>query len=59
MLNYYIPFFSYVLTNCVIFFSQEIIERLQQNHMLVILVTDSLTSYMDKARQVAKGTKLS
>lgn len=36
-------------------YRQEIIERLQQNHMLVILVTNSLTSYMDKARQEAKA----
>lgn len=31
------------------------IERLQNQHSLVILVTNSLTSYMDKVRQIAKG----
>ncbi|XP_026291782.1 probable ubiquitin carboxyl-terminal hydrolase FAF-X isoform X3 [Frankliniella occidentalis] len=36
-------------------YRQEIIERLQQNHMLVILVTNSLTTYMDKVRQEAKA----
>lgn len=36
-------------------YRQEIIERLQQNHMLVILVTNSLTTYMEKVRQVAKA----
>jgi len=34
---------------------QEVIERLQNQHSLVILVTNSLTSYMDKVRHIAKG----
>lgn len=38
-----------------IFFRQEVIDRLQNQHGLVILVTTSLTSYMDKVRQLAKG----
>jgi hypothetical protein len=32
-----------------------VIERLQNQHSLVILVTNSLTSYMDKVREIAKG----
>ena len=48
----------YLIFTIVSSFRQEIIERLQQNHMLVILVTNSLTSYMDKARQEAKGLKI-
>lgn len=31
------------------------IERLQNQHSLVILVTTSLTTYMDKVREIAKG----
>ncbi|KAJ9591428.1 hypothetical protein L9F63_002034, partial [Diploptera punctata] len=37
-----------------IYYRQEVIERLQNQHSLVILVTNSLTSYMDKIRQIAK-----
>ncbi|XP_075236606.1 ubiquitin carboxyl-terminal hydrolase-like faf isoform X2 [Lycorma delicatula] len=37
-----------------IFYRQEVIERLQNQHGLVILVTDSLTSYMANIRQIAK-----
>ncbi|XP_023706840.1 probable ubiquitin carboxyl-terminal hydrolase FAF-X isoform X1 [Cryptotermes secundus] len=37
-----------------IYYRQEVIERLQNQHSLVILVTNSLTSYMDKVRQIAK-----
>nr|CAD7574966.1 unnamed protein product [Timema californicum] len=37
-----------------IYYRQEVIERLQNQHSLVILVTNSLTTYMDKVRQIAK-----
>jgi ubiquitin carboxyl-terminal hydrolase 9/24 len=33
---------------------QEVIERLQSEHSVVILVTNSLTNYMDKVRQLVK-----
>lgn len=35
-------------------FRQEVIERLQSEHSVVILVTNSLTNYMDKVRQLVK-----
>lgn len=37
-----------------IFYRQEVIERLQNQHSLVILVTNSLTSYMDRLRNLYK-----
>ncbi|XP_044752373.1 probable ubiquitin carboxyl-terminal hydrolase FAF-X [Coccinella septempunctata] len=37
-----------------IFYRQEVIERLQNQHSLVILVTNSLTSYMDRLRNLHK-----
>lgn len=33
---------------------QEVIERLQSEHSVVILVTNNLTNYMDKVRQLVK-----
>lgn len=36
------------------YFRQEVIERLQNQHSLVILVTNSLTSYMDRVRLLVK-----
>ncbi|XP_043475108.1 probable ubiquitin carboxyl-terminal hydrolase FAF-X isoform X1 [Leptopilina heterotoma] len=36
------------------FYRQEVIERLQNQHTVVILVTNSLTSYMEKVRQLVK-----
>lgn len=36
------------------FHRQEVIERLQNQHTVVILVTNSLTSYMEKVRQLVK-----
>uniref|UniRef100_T1IZS4 ubiquitinyl hydrolase 1 n=1 Tax=Strigamia maritima TaxID=126957 RepID=T1IZS4_STRMM len=36
------------------FYRHEIINRLQQQHTLVILVADNLTNYMNKARLMAK-----
>ena len=36
-------------------YRQEIIERLQAQHSLVILVTNSLTTYMEKIKQIIKG----
>lgn len=44
---------SHSILYCILL-RQEIIERLQHQHMLVILVTNSLTTYMDKVRQAAK-----
>lgn len=41
-------FFVFVL------FRQEVIERLQNQHSVVILVTNSLTTYMEKVRQLVK-----
>lgn len=35
-------------------YRQEVIERLQSEHSVVILVTNSLTNYMDKVRQLVK-----
>ena len=35
-------------------YRQEVIERLQNQHTVVILVTNSLTNYMDKVRQLTK-----
>lgn len=35
-------------------YRQEVIERLQAEHSVVILVTNSLTNYMDKVRQLVK-----
>lgn len=37
-----------------LFYRQEVIDRLQTNHSLVILVTNSLTSYMDRLREIYK-----
>lgn len=37
---------------------QELIERLQTLHSLVILVTDSLTHYMDKVRHKLAGINI-
>lgn len=36
------------------YFRQEVIERLQNQHSLVILVTNSLTGYMDRVRLLVK-----
>ena len=36
------------------FYRQEVIERLQNQHSVVILVTNSLTNYMEKVRQLCK-----
>lgn len=36
---------------------QAVIERLQSHHSLVILVTNSLTSYMDRVRKAYQGKK--
>lgn len=38
------------------FYRQEVIERLQNQHSLVILVTNSLTCYMDHLRNLIKET---
>ncbi|XP_047353087.1 probable ubiquitin carboxyl-terminal hydrolase FAF-X isoform X1 [Vespa velutina] len=35
-------------------YRQDVIERLQQDHLVVVLVTNSLTNYMDKVRQLVK-----
>lgn len=35
-------------------YRQEVIERLQSEHSVVILVTNSLTNYMDKMRQLVR-----
>ncbi|CAG9840067.1 unnamed protein product [Diabrotica balteata] len=37
-----------------IYYRQEVIERLQNQHSLVILVTNSLCSYMDRLRELIK-----
>ncbi|XP_063224287.1 probable ubiquitin carboxyl-terminal hydrolase FAF-X isoform X9 [Bacillus rossius redtenbacheri] len=37
-----------------VYYRQEVIERLQTQHSLVVLVTNNLTAYMDKIRQMAK-----
>ncbi|XP_024944100.1 probable ubiquitin carboxyl-terminal hydrolase FAF-X isoform X6 [Cephus cinctus] len=37
-----------------VYYRQEVIERLQAQHSVVILVTNSLTNYMDKLRQLVK-----
>ncbi|XP_054272313.1 probable ubiquitin carboxyl-terminal hydrolase FAF-X isoform X2 [Macrosteles quadrilineatus] len=37
-----------------VFYRQEVIDRLQNQHGLVVLVTTSLTCYMDKVRQLVK-----
>ncbi|XP_012278998.1 probable ubiquitin carboxyl-terminal hydrolase FAF-X [Orussus abietinus] len=37
-----------------VYYRQEVIERLQNQHSVVILVTNSLTNYMDKVRQLVK-----
>lgn len=34
---------------------QEVIDRLQNQHSLVILVTNSLTGYMDHVRELVNG----
>lgn len=36
------------------YYRQEVIERLQSQHSVVILVTNSLTTYMNKVRQLVK-----
>ncbi|XP_015113730.1 probable ubiquitin carboxyl-terminal hydrolase FAF-X isoform X2 [Diachasma alloeum] len=38
------------------YYRQEVIERLQNQHSVVILVTNSLTNYMDKVRALVKET---
>ncbi|KAL1140578.1 hypothetical protein AAG570_000508 [Ranatra chinensis] len=37
-----------------VFYRQEVINRLQTEHQLVILVTNNLTNYMEKVRQIVK-----
>ncbi|XP_011304639.1 probable ubiquitin carboxyl-terminal hydrolase FAF-X [Fopius arisanus] len=37
-----------------VYYRQEVIERLQNQHSVVILVTNSLTNYMDKVRQLVR-----
>ncbi|CAG5097169.1 Similar to Usp9x: Probable ubiquitin carboxyl-terminal hydrolase FAF-X (Mus musculus) [Cotesia congregata] len=37
-----------------VYYRQEVIDRLQNQHSVVILVTNSLTNYMDKVRQLVK-----
>ncbi|XP_063973678.1 probable ubiquitin carboxyl-terminal hydrolase FAF-X isoform X2 [Diachasmimorpha longicaudata] len=39
-----------------VYYRQEVIERLQNQHSVVILVTNSLTNYMDKVRALVKET---
>lgn len=43
-----------MLTLLFVVIRQEVIERLQSEHSVVILVTNSLTNYMDKVRQLVK-----
>lgn len=38
-----------------LFSRQEVINRLQTDHQLVILVTNNLTDYIDKTREVVAG----
>ncbi|KAK6644525.1 hypothetical protein RUM43_000792 [Polyplax serrata] len=41
-----------------IYYRQEIIERLQNNHTLVILVSDSLKNYIDKVKKLVSHSDL-
>lgn len=44
----------FLLTQYLLINRQEVIERLQSEHSVVILVTNNLTNYMDKVRQIVK-----
>lgn len=59
LIVHYIHFNTHILHFNVLYFillllRQEVIERLQSEHSVVILVTNSLTNYMDKVRQLVK-----
>lgn len=43
-----------IVYSLLLLYRQEVIERLQSEHSVVILVTNSLTNYMDKVRQLVK-----
>lgn len=55
MLIYIVYNINYIIKILNYSYRQEIIERLQAQHSLVILVTNSLTTYMEKIKQIIKG----